>query len=224
MVAILMYQTGMLSRILVPMFFPWVVGGGVAILSWPAPGRRRLAAGRGPAGRGQAEAADYGKTTVTITPTAIHTAPTRPAGMSIRTRPRASTTMGIRTTTTPVHAGGDEEAHDHGWAPWRYMVIAIPVFLFFLGLPRDGFSEWERTRNSGSGLQSGSLRKSVALLAGGPAYPARTQPRRLQLRFNELTEAAALPVRHEAYEGDVGVIRGQFCAGATVTRVLPCSA
>ena len=33
-----------------------------------------------------------------------------------------------------------EEQHDHGWAPWRYMVLAIPIFLYFLGLPREGFS------------------------------------------------------------------------------------
>ncbi len=27
--------------------------------------------------------------------------------------------------------------HDHGWAPWRYVVLLLPVFLFLLGLPNE---------------------------------------------------------------------------------------
>jgi hypothetical protein len=34
------------------------------------------------------------------------------------------------------HDHGPED-HDHAWAPWRYVVLLIPVFLFMLGLPRD---------------------------------------------------------------------------------------
>lgn len=95
-------------------------------------------------------------------------------------------------------------------------MLAIPVFLYFLGLPRDSV-DWERTRNTGSGLQGGSLRKSVAMLAGGLAYP-KTQPRTLKLGFNELAQAAAVPARHEAYEGDIGTIRGQFSPRAGSDR------
>lgn len=29
----------------------------------------------------------------------------------------------------------DEADHDHGWAPWRYVVILVPIILFLLGLP-----------------------------------------------------------------------------------------
>jgi uncharacterized protein len=29
----------------------------------------------------------------------------------------------------------DEADHDHGWAPWRYVVILIPIIFFLLGLP-----------------------------------------------------------------------------------------
>ena len=38
----------------------------------------------------------------------------------------------------------------------------------------------------------------------------KTEPKRMLLRFKELTEAAAIGSRQEAYEGDIGVIRGQF--------------
>ena len=38
------------------------------------------------------------------------------------------------------HNHGHEHDHDHadheqGWAPWRYVVLLLPVFLFLLGLP-----------------------------------------------------------------------------------------
>ena len=35
----------------------------------------------------------------------------------------------------PGHADHDEGDHDHGWAPWRYVVILVPIILFLLGLP-----------------------------------------------------------------------------------------
>jgi len=219
LVAILMYQTGVLSRILVPMFFPWVVGGGTAILImacvraiavWQLAGARRAA-------EAQEEAADYREDHGHEHAHSHSHGSGEACGHEHSHAAAREHDHGHSHDHAHSHAGGEEEAHDHGWAPWRYMIIAIPVFLFFLGLPRAGVSDWERTRNTGSGLQSGSLRKSVALLAGGLAYP-KTQPRRLQLRFNELTEAAALPVRHEAYEGDIGVIRGQFSRRADSDR------
>lgn len=42
-------------------------------------------------------------------------------------------------THTHGHAHHDHEAadHDHGWAPWRYAVILVPIILFLLGLPDE---------------------------------------------------------------------------------------
>ncbi len=34
------------------------------------------------------------------------------------------------------HAG-----HDHSWNPWRYAVLLLPIVLYFLRLPNQGFSE-----------------------------------------------------------------------------------
>jgi uncharacterized membrane protein YraQ (UPF0718 family) len=34
-----------------------------------------------------------------------------------------------------AHHDHDEADHDHGWAPWRYVVILVPIILFLLGLP-----------------------------------------------------------------------------------------
>lgn len=212
LVAILMWQTGVLSRILVPMFFPWVVAGGSAILLmaciraiavWQLAGARRAA-------EAQADAAEYREDHGHSHGHAHSHSHGNDEDCGHKHSHGAACEHDHGHSHDHAHSHAEaEEGHDHGWAPWRYMVLAIPVFLYFLGLPRAGISDWERNRNTGSGLQSGSLRKSVALLASGLAYP-KTQPRRLQLRFNELTEAAALPARHETYEGDIGVIRGQF--------------
>src|ERR1700730_5171613 len=30
------------------------------------------------------------------------------------------------------------EGHDHDWAPWRYVVLLLPIMLFLLGLPNKG--------------------------------------------------------------------------------------
>src|SRR5262245_9088493 len=35
------------------------------------------------------------------------------------------------------HDHGPED-HDHNWAPWRYVVLLVPVILFMLGLPNKG--------------------------------------------------------------------------------------
>src|SRR5262249_34105909 len=35
------------------------------------------------------------------------------------------------------HDHGPED-HDHNWAPWRYVVLLVPVILFLLGLPNKG--------------------------------------------------------------------------------------
>lgn len=219
--AILMYETGVLSRILVPMFFKWVVGAGAAILLmacvraiaiWQLAGARRAA-------DAQAEADDYRDDhSHSHGHDHAHSHSHRPGEACDHGHvPGATCEHDHGHSHAHSHAGGDDEGHDHSWAPWRYMVLAIPVFLYFLGLPRAGIEKGEIKRSMAGELQQGSIRKSVALLAGGLAYP-KTQPRRLHLRFNELTEAAALPARHEMYEGDIGIIRGQFAPRAGSDR------
>src|SRR5713226_9423621 len=34
----------------------------------------------------------------------------------------------------------DDHGHEHGWKPWRYGVMSLPIMLYFLGLPNQGFS------------------------------------------------------------------------------------
>jgi hypothetical protein len=36
---------------------------------------------------------------------------------------------------THDHANGSDCGHEHGFSPWRYIVLLVPVVLFFLGIP-----------------------------------------------------------------------------------------
>src|SRR5208283_5592873 len=38
------------------------------------------------------------------------------------------------------HGPGDDHGHDHGFSPWRYIILLLPVVLYFLNLPNQGFS------------------------------------------------------------------------------------
>jgi hypothetical protein len=38
---------------------------------------------------------------------------------------------------THGHSHGHGHDHDHAWAPWRYVVLLVPVMLFLLGVPRE---------------------------------------------------------------------------------------
>jgi hypothetical protein len=219
-VAILMYQTGVLSRILVPMFFKPVLIGGVAILAmaviraiavWQLAGARRQA-------EAEADAAlhghDHGHTHGHSH--GLDHAHSHGEDCGHDHSHEGACDHDHSHSRAPAHShssGDDDHGHDHGWAPWRYMVIAIPVFLYLLGLPREGFSEKERDRNRALGALTNPNRKAMSLLAGAPAMTKvlrKGEPRELRLGFKELSEAAAMPVRHEAYEGDIGIIRGEF--------------
>ncbi len=41
---------------------------------------------------------------------------------------------------THAHGHGHDHDHDHSWAPWRYVVLLIPIMLFLLNLPNKGLS------------------------------------------------------------------------------------
>jgi len=208
LVAVLMYQTGMLGRILAPMFFIWVLLGGIALLVlsairaiavWQLAGARRSEA---------AVANDHDHNH-------SHSHSHSHSHDHAHAHEDRGHEHGEDCGHDHAHAHvedhvGDDHGHDHGWAPWRYMVLAIPVFLYFLDLPRSGFSDSRRDRELSAGeLQQGSLRKSLALLAGGMAY-RKPNPEEKRLGFNELTRAAAVPSQHEVYDGDIGILRGQF--------------
>jgi hypothetical protein len=42
--------------------------------------------------------------------------------------------------TVLISRGHHHHSHDHSWGPWRYGVLCLPIMLYFLGLPNQGFS------------------------------------------------------------------------------------
>jgi len=124
-----------------------------------------------------------------------------------------------------AHADTDEEVHDHGWSPWKYMVLAAPIFLS-LFLAYGGMItllaqfKYDKMRREGLAMDrdsAGSLsnpkRDGLALLAGGVVKSQvlkRLLPVEMNLRFKELSDIAAIPMNHEDFEGQIGIIRGQY--------------
>jgi len=217
LVAVLMYQTGMLSRILVPLFFVPTLLGGVALLVmvvirgiavWQLAGARKAAEAAAHSGdheHGHSHGHSHG-----------HEHAHDDCGHEHSHGDDCGHDHGHSHATghSNSHADGGDD-HNHGWAPWRYMVIAVPVFLYFLGLPREGLPTDKIEKNMGGHLRSNPDRVALSLAAGSPAMtkalrkPPRDGPPP-GLSFAELAGAAAFPVRHDAYEGDLYWIRGQF--------------
>src|SRR5262249_28978228 len=38
------------------------------------------------------------------------------------------------------HGHDHDHGHSHSWRPWRYMLLCLPIILYFLNLPNQGFS------------------------------------------------------------------------------------
>jgi hypothetical protein len=101
----------------------------------------------------------------------------------------------------PVHAGHDHgHDHDHSFNVLRYIILLIPVVLFFLGLPNEGFQirAAEDVGQIGDTIGDGKARAK-----GSDAAP-------VGLGFLELAGAAYDPERRELYEGKLARLKGQF--------------
>src|SRR5262249_48729445 len=99
-----------------------------------------------------------------------------------------------------VHAAaapGDDDGHEHGWGPWRYAVLLLPVVLFCLHLPNEGFSS--TFSNSSVDITTDTL----------PDVAEKGVPI-VELNFKELQSAAYNPDQRQAYEGRTIRIRGQL--------------
>jgi hypothetical protein len=93
-------------------------------------------------------------------------------------------------------AGHDHDhGHEHGWAPWRYAVLMLPVVLFFLGLPNEGFRSLEAADVQG-------LDQKADQVADKGFDP--------ELGFRELEGAAYSQERRDLYEGKTVRLKGQF--------------
>ncbi len=109
--------------------------------------------------------------------------------------------------------GDDDHDHDHGWAPWRYIVLIIPVLLFLLNLPREGLSE-TRLKNEGAGASLANPKRPLSFAVGGVAMLPKSiltgKQDEVIVGFRELAEASARKLSRENLEGKIATVRGQF--------------
>lgn len=139
----------------------------------------------------------------------------------VRTLPLAQVaahTHGHDHTHAHDHAHGHDHDHDHDWAPWRYVLLLVPIILFLLGLPNkppEIRAEAAQLDMSQEGANTtglvGALSdpvSSLAMLAGvfseSAAGPAPT------VRFSFLEEIAATPQSRAEWAGKPVRIIGQY--------------
>jgi hypothetical protein len=216
-VAVLMYRSNMLERILVPSFWKPVLAGGVAVIALAFIRAVSLwqLAGKAPAPFEEKKDAGHGHS---HSHSHAHSHGTDDCGHDHGHEGECGHdhSHGKNELAHAPHGDGDEghDDHDHGWSPWKYIVLAIPIVLFALNLPKNGFSESRLDKEmKGGSLEQNPKRLALAALVGGPAMTKalrKTEPLERTLRFKELIEASAVIPRQELYEGDIGTIRGQF--------------
>ena len=96
------------------------------------------------------------------------------------------------------HGHGHDD-HEHGWTPWRYAVLLLPVVLYFLNLPNQGFSNERMNRELQPqeliGVSEGVKKK------GGAA---------IRLKFRDLANAAVWKKSRDFYEGRTIILTGMY--------------
>jgi hypothetical protein len=97
-----------------------------------------------------------------------------------------------------LHDHGHDHDHGHGWSPWRYVVLILPVVLYFLDLPNQGFrvhadsTDWKSLQAPTTAVKD----KGVDFNVG----------------FLQLEQAAFREEKRDYYEGKTVRVIGQ-CAG-----------
>jgi hypothetical protein len=119
---------------------------------------------------------------------------------------------------THPHTHAHEPGHEHGWSPWRYTVLMLPVVLFFLNLPNSGLTARYTDLNATYPADKKAL-TAIGLLASpmapAPLLAAAVLPEDEVLEglgFSELERAAFDPMRRKRYEGKLATLEGMLVA------------
>jgi len=115
------------------------------------------------------------------------------------------------------HPHTHEHGHEHGWSPWRYTVLMLPVVLFFLNLPNEGLTARYTDLNAPYVNKKPST--VIALLASpmapAPLLAVSVLPEDTVMQglgFSELERAAFDPMRRKRYEGKLATLEGMLVA------------
>jgi hypothetical protein len=126
------------------------------------------------------------------------------------------------------HGGGHDHAHghSHGWNPWRYIVLLLPIVLFFLNLPNAGFTASGRVGVAdvegghggakyveNTGLQINKKQDAievVSVVSDSPAEKAKIVPGDVILQFTpEGPDAKAVGLKDVSVDEARKLMRGQ---------------
>jgi hypothetical protein len=91
--------------------------------------------------------------------------------------------------------------HDNNrWSPMRYVVLCLPVILFLLGLPNEGF-------RSAKAVEIEEPEKAIAEKHGDVIH----------LDFMEFYDSVHSEAKREYLQGRTGVLKGQLTSGSSPT-------
>jgi len=97
----------------------------------------------------------------------------------------------------------DHEAdhdHDHSWAPWRYVLLLLPVALFFLNLPNDVFSA----------SYGPKMNTDIFDLSGDNIKEGAADGEKINVNFLELEKAALTHEGRTYYSGKTVRLSGKY--------------
>ncbi len=94
------------------------------------------------------------------------------------------------------HEHGHDHGHEHAWAPWRFVVLLLPVVLYFL-IPTEALNA--AYGDKGAGAQVSGPEKEVASKGAG-----------FGVDFTQLETAALQPQLRDYYEGKIVRLTGKY--------------
>jgi hypothetical protein len=98
------------------------------------------------------------------------------------------------------HGGGSDDGHEHGWAPWRFVILLVPVAFFFLGFPNKD-------------MQGADPRMATAENVAVKHVEDKDKGEVVTIDFPELQRAPATPETRAIYEGRTIRVKGEFLPG-----------
>jgi hypothetical protein len=107
-------------------------------------------------------------------------------------------TEAVQTTPTALAAApADDCGHEHGWAPWRYAVLLLPVAIYFV-VPLEALS------STGGGAVD------VDPSAVASAMKGQSRGQDFDITFQQLNLAAVYSDNRDFYEGKTVKLVGQY--------------
>jgi hypothetical protein len=120
-----------------------------------------------------------------------------------------------------AHGHGHDHEHAESWSPVKYMVLALPIVLFILNLPNNGFTPKYKdlqgvypAASSPAAKTATEIGLGASPLAPAPLLVGTSLPEDevLGLRFSELERAAYDERTRKHYEGKLGTLEGMLVA------------